>query len=84
MPKNPHIKPAIAYLKRYIDTYDRQLLYDQQLLYEEYSDRVFIDDILYGLGASLDKKYENADGYRVFLEEVLIPHIKWITKKETL
>ena len=78
MPKNPHIKPAIAYLKRYIDTYD------QQLLYEEYSDRVFIDDILYGLGASLDKKYENADGYRVFLEEVLIPHIKWITKKETL
>lgn len=63
------IEKAVEYLKDYINTYENQTGY------KDYSDRTFIADILYGLGASLDDEYQNADGFRKFKEEVLAPYV---------
>lgn len=59
------MEDIVAELKTYIDTYDKQLGY------EEYPDTMFIDDILYGLGASIDPKYKFAQGFGAFKELLL-------------
>lgn len=53
-------------MQEYVATYDRQVGYT------DYSDEIFIDDMLYGIGIALDRdKYSFADGYRSFKEELL-------------
>jgi hypothetical protein len=60
------IKKAVEYLKNYINTYDTQLGY------MDYSDECFIDDILYGLGVSLDaKNHSFAGGFMAFKMKLL-------------
>ena len=63
------MKRAVAYMRHFMNTYD------QQAGYQDYSDRTYIDDVLYGLGASLSGEYEFAGGYRKF-REVLREHLK--------
>jgi len=55
----------VASLKGYINTYD------QQRGYEEYHDDMFIEDILYGLGKSLDDKYQWVTGYTDFKKRLI-------------
>ena len=62
------MKRAVEYMRKFMDTYD------QQQGYQDYSDRTYIDDVLYGLGASLSGEYEFAGGYRKF-REVLREHL---------
>ena len=66
--KKSKLKSAVKYLQKYMDTYP------VQVGYEAYSKETFIDDILYGLGCSLDKKYMFAQGYDLFKKE-LIKHL---------
>lgn len=43
--------------------------YSNQRGYTEYSDRTFIEDMLYGIGIAVDEdRYKNADGYAEFKE----------------
>jgi len=51
---------AVAYLQKYMATYDKQAFYT------EYSDTTYISDILYGLGASLGREYQMAGGFERF------------------
>lgn len=52
------MKLMVAYLKRYIETYDKQYHY------ENYTDTTLIDDILYGLGVALNPdEHSFADGF---------------------
>lgn len=65
-----HIEEVISYLQQYIDTYS------EQEHYTSYSERIVIDDMLYGLGVALyGEKAKFANGYRWFKREVLLPHI---------
>lgn len=58
------IKSAVVYLKEYVGTYDTQVGYEQ------YSIAILINDMLYGLGVSLDKKYQYHPGYLRFRKEL--------------
>lgn len=59
--KRKRMKSMVASLQEYMRTYS------QQSGYENYSDAIFIDDILYGLGLSLDcDKYKCAGGFEAF------------------
>ena len=52
------MKLMVAYLKRYIETYDK--MYG----YENYTDETLIDDILYGLGVALNpNEHSFASGF---------------------
>lgn len=62
------MKAAVAYLQKYMATYDKQAHY------QDYTDETYINDVLYGLGASLDEKYKFADGFSKF-KELLAKHI---------
>jgi hypothetical protein len=73
MPKNPRMKKAVEFLKEYVNTYDAQIGY------EEYSDSIFINDILYKLAIALDDKYKYGDGFDRFKREILIPHLEFRT-----
>ena len=68
-PSQKKMAEAVAYLKKYIGTYD------QQPMYLDYREETLIDDILYGLGASLDKRYEFSGGFQAFKER-LLEHLK--------
>lgn len=53
-----------------MDAYIRS--YDGQANWLDYSDNVFIDDVLYGLGISIDpKKYYGASGFDEFKKVLL-------------
>lgn len=55
------MRAAVASLQEYMRTYD------QQAQYETYSDSIFIQDVIYGLGIALDaEKYSHADGFCEF------------------
>lgn len=54
------MEEVVSILQKYVATYD------QQYGYENYHDETYIDDILYGLGSSLDENYKNADGFERF------------------
>lgn len=63
------MREAVAYLRRYMDTYHKQHGY------EDYRDETFIDDVLYGLGVALQpEKFKYADGFRQF-KDVLREHL---------
>lgn len=58
------IDKAIKYFQRYVGTYN-----DGNVPIYDISDKTFIDDMLYGLGVSINKdKYQFADGYERFRE----------------
>jgi hypothetical protein len=59
------IKKATESLQKYMATYDNQYGY------EDYSEETFIDDVLYGLGRALDKKYQWSPGFSKFKEKLL-------------
>lgn len=63
--KKAHIVAAVAYLKNYMATYD------QQFGYADYSEQTYIDDVLYGLGASLGEQYKWAGGFDDFKQRLL-------------
>jgi hypothetical protein len=53
----------VKYLTRFMETYDKQYNY------EGYTDRTFIDDVLYGLGVALNpEKHQFADGFDTWKE----------------
>jgi hypothetical protein len=62
------MKEAVASLQHYMATYDKQYGY------QDYPDTTYINDVLYGLGRSLDRKYEFADGFDRF-KDVLRKHL---------
>jgi hypothetical protein len=56
---------AVKYLQNYLNTYT-----DQQG-YEDYSVNTYVDDILYGLGVSINsKKYAFATGFSEFKKDL--------------
>jgi len=56
----------VSYFQNYVATYS-----DQQN-YKTYGDRIFIDDMLYGIGIAINKyQYQNAVGYRLWKKELL-------------
>ena len=59
------IKSALGYLKKYINTYDRLCDWDH------YNEETWLNDILYGLGVSIDgSTFLNADGFEKFREHL--------------
>ena len=63
--RQKQVEIGIKYLKRYIDTYDKQFGY------LDYTDETIIDDILYGLGVAIDSdEYKFASGFRKFKERL--------------
>lgn len=72
-PEQKRVKRIINDLKHYINTYDKQFGY------LDYQDETIISDILYGLGIALEpEKYEWADGFLKFREEILSKYIPTI------
>ena len=59
------ITAAVAYLSDYMTTYDKQFGY------ADYSEETYIDDVLYGLGASLSDEYKFAPGFDAFKKKLL-------------
>lgn len=61
-----NIEKAVKYLQHYIGTYDDG---NVSIYNGDISDKTYIDDMLYGLGVSIDKdKYQFGDGYEKFKE----------------
>lgn len=60
------MQQVVMNLEQYIDTYD------EQEGYQEYSDRVYIEDIIYGLGASLSEDNKFTKGFLKFKKELLV------------
>ena len=49
--------------------------YSEQFLYKTYSDKIIIDDMLYGLGLAFDKeKHQYGDGYTKW-KKALLGHL---------
>lgn len=60
------IEPALKYLEDYIVTYKNQKGY------KKYDEFTWINDILYGLGVSMDSdKYKWADGFYLFKKDLM-------------
>ena len=56
----------VKYLQRYIETYDKQYGY------QNYTDRTFINDILYGLGVALNpENHQYANGFDRWKKELI-------------
>jgi len=58
--KQKRMKAIVERLQAYVATYS------EQAHYLDYSDTIFIDDILYGLGLALDKRHHGAQGFESF------------------
>lgn len=59
--RQKHVKRAIEYLTRYMNTYDKQTGY------LDYTDETIINDVLYGLGVAIGgREYQMADGFAKF------------------
>lgn len=54
------MRDAVRRLRKYVNTYHRQLGYT------DYTDYTFIEDILYGLGIALDDAHAFASGFDRF------------------
>lgn len=67
-PEQERMRDAVASLQQYMATYD------QQTGYLDYSDKTYLDDVLYGLGRSLGAEYEFAGGFAKF-KDVLRHHL---------
>ena len=56
----------VADFQKYVATYH------EQECYQDYSDRTFIDDILYGIGVAIEPKaFKYADGFDKWRAELL-------------
>jgi hypothetical protein len=65
------VKKSIEYLKRYVDTYDKQPRY------LDYTDETIINDVLYGLGVAIGgREYQYANGFEKFKKR-LRDHLLW-------
>jgi hypothetical protein len=62
--KQARMRDAVAYLKKYMRTYDKQIGY------ADYSETTLIDDVLYGLGVALDREHVGASGYDTFKDRL--------------
>jgi len=58
--KRKRVKQIVDDLKEYINTYEKQHGY------LDYSDEIIINDMLYGIGLAIDKKYKWHDGFEKF------------------
>ena len=58
------VKTMIKYFTHYMTTYDKQLGY------LDYTDETIINDVLYGLGISMGKKYLYSGGFDKFKERL--------------
>lgn len=59
------VKKIVEKFKKYVDTYPEEM-------YLNYSEEIIVDDILYGLGISLDfEEYSFAQGYIKFKKRLL-------------
>lgn len=63
------MEDIVAQFQKYVATYH------EQHGYENYSDEMFIDDIIYGLGAALNEDYKFAQGFEEFKVK-LIKHFR--------
>lgn len=68
-PAQVRMRDAVAYLKKYMATYDKQMGY------LDYRTETYMEDILYGLGASLGAEYQFSDGFAKF-KAVLRKHLE--------
>lgn len=59
-PSQERMRFAVESLAQYMATYDKQYGY------LDYSDKTFIDDVLYGIGRALSKDYEYVVGFEKF------------------
>lgn len=66
------VSEAVSHFEDYVSTYDKQPAY------EEYTKSIYLNDMLYGLGITMDKSYEFADGFNQFKKD-LIEFLKEIT-----
>lgn len=55
---------SVNSIKEYVNTYDKQLGY------KDYSEDTFINDILYGIGISLNDKYQMGNGFLLFKQRL--------------
>lgn len=79
------MQAAVEYMQHYINTYSNQPDY------QRYTDRAFIDDMLYGIGVALyGDEAKNSDGYHFFRDK-LREHLgcektffgAWVNTQET-
>lgn len=69
-PEQSRMRDAVAYLQKFLSTYD------QQPEYLNYRESTFIEDVLYGLGVALSpSEHQYATGFRKFKEK-LAEHLK--------
>lgn len=59
------MKDVVTHIKNYVNTYDTQAGY------EDYSDEIYIDDMLYVIGTSLSGEYKFRNGFVRFKEVLL-------------
>jgi len=69
LPQLRSMEDIVENFQKYMSTYH------EQSGYQEYTDKTFIEDILYGIGVSIDPKYQYANGLRDF-KKVLLKHLK--------
>jgi hypothetical protein len=68
--RQERMKLMVAYLKDYMNTYDKQPFY------ENYRDETLISDVLYGLGVAIDPStYQFADGFGRWKEALKTRHL---------
>jgi hypothetical protein len=61
--KQARMRAIVKRMIHYVDTYP------QQDSYADYSDRLFIDDMLYGIGIAMHpKEFHGPDGFDKFLD----------------
>lgn len=64
-PERQRMRRIVENFQHYVATYSKQEHFDS------YSDTIFIDDMLYGIGIAIDKAhYEFADGFAKFKEVI--------------
>jgi len=64
MSQAPTPSERLIYLRNYVNSYD------EQHGYQDYSEKTWINDILYGLGVSLSDEYRLAIGFEKFKERL--------------
>jgi hypothetical protein len=65
-PEQKRRRKALAFLKNYVNTYDKQAAWD------DLTESGFIKDMVYGIGVALDEeKYSYANGFERFQARLL-------------
>jgi hypothetical protein len=64
------IKSSVNHFQKYVGTYR------DQAYWETYPIETYINDMLYGLGISIDRKYRFAGGYEKFKKYLLKNYLK--------